>query len=366
MLSSLILGTMEAGVQLEIFCRLGVRHMTTKFIMNNPPKITETYSRHGIIFLVHTTTAKGKMEESNALTLILEGHRLAADRQYINALLKFNKALRLMREAFKCEDTMQMTSLYATIGDLNFQLGQYDEALQAFTKQVQFTPEDPLGYQNVAKVHEALGNYNEAIRTYVLATNKGTKQQQQETMLKQAEMCRLDGKYKMAILLAKQVLEGHPETHMIRFDAMYSMGKTYFVLDDFERALDSLRTALNMFIGLYHTHDSIQVANALFMIAMIMKRKHQYSDALLLLTDVYKIGYKTCKSVDSPVLASTLHEMGSILNAQQRSDEAIKFGAKLHQEIDKLQPTAKIQDTLKWAYATNSVFVRLSLRFSGI
>ena len=86
----------------------------------------------------------------------------AWDKQWSKAIAEYKRAL--------AEFPDDLTAL-VSLGMAYLESRQLEEALSAYQKASQLTPDDPLAWERVADVQERLGRLNEAAETYVTMAN---------------------------------------------------------------------------------------------------------------------------------------------------------------------------------------------------
>ncbi|TEU10782.1 MAG: tetratricopeptide repeat protein, partial [Anaerolineales bacterium] len=86
----------------------------------------------------------------------------AWDKQWSKAIVEYKRAL--------AEFPDDLTAL-VSLGMAYLQSHQLEEALSAYRKASQLTPDDPLAWERVADVQERLGHLDEAAETYVAMAN---------------------------------------------------------------------------------------------------------------------------------------------------------------------------------------------------
>jgi tetratricopeptide (TPR) repeat protein len=86
----------------------------------------------------------------------------AWDKQWSKAIVEYKRAL--------AEFPDDLTAL-VSLGMAYVESRQLEEALRAYQKASQLTPDDPLAWERVADVQERLGRLDEAAETYVAMAN---------------------------------------------------------------------------------------------------------------------------------------------------------------------------------------------------
>jgi tetratricopeptide (TPR) repeat protein len=91
-----------------------------------------------------------------------EAMNYAWDKQWSKAIIEYKRAL--------AEFPDDLTAL-VSLGMAHLESRQLEEALSAYQKASQLTPDDPLAWERVADVQERLGRLDEAAETYVAMAN---------------------------------------------------------------------------------------------------------------------------------------------------------------------------------------------------
>ena len=134
-----------------------------------------------------------KAQEKSAAGLYNEGLSLLKAKDYSGGLVLMEQALaKAGPEDEKVSSLAKKNGAIAAYnaGNAKRKEGAHDEALTLYNKGIELNPTNSSNYEGVARAYEAKGDKTEAVKSYVVAANKGTeegKADRAEKRLKQAQ-----------------------------------------------------------------------------------------------------------------------------------------------------------------------------------
>ena len=205
----------------------------------------------GFIFSLMLMSALGAQEKS-AAGLYNEGLALLKSKDYSGGLVLMEQAL--AKAGPEDEKVVALAkkngaiAAYNAAGSLR-KNGSLDQALELYNKGIELSPANSSNYEGVARTYEAQGKTDEAIKAYLLASNKGAeegKQEKAESRLKKART--MVGKLFVAKSYDAAISAGNAFASVKNDDAEvhYYLSRSCAETGNAEKALEHASSAISL------------------------------------------------------------------------------------------------------------------------
>jgi len=156
-------------------------------------------------------------EPAEFQTFMNQGHTAAWDQDWAKALEEYQKALHMLPEH---------PMALASAGLANYQLKQYEEALQYYLHCSNLTPDDPMPFEKMGRIYERTGMLIEAVKSFMQSGEKQLKARDAEHAIAAfKEAIRLDSgnqtvRMRLAMIYDKMGLKGESVSEYIKIAAL--------------------------------------------------------------------------------------------------------------------------------------------------
>jgi tetratricopeptide (TPR) repeat protein len=254
-------------------------------------------------------------------------------------LQTYKQELKLLNEKELKMSSIEASNLLGETGVICYELGNYADAEEKFKKQLNIlnhTNEDfsiLCTSNNLAKVLEKSGKFNDALEMFQDAIQNGKKILRLKPYYRALLICNIGGvyhslgNYNKALGYCTQSLEIGEKKVGLRspqlVPILYTIGRIYLSIGESQEALDQFRRILQLIeksLGLDHPY----IAVIMHYIGLVYYSQGNYEEAL-------KYLYRWLEKLERflgpthPILALRIYEIGMVHHAQNDLHRALKY-----------------------------------------
>jgi len=254
-------------------------------------------------------------------------------------LQSYQQKLKMVNKKESEMSSIAVSNLFGEMGVICYELGNYCEAEKNFRRQLNIlcqTNEDfsiLCTSNNLAKVLEKFGKFNEALEMFQDAISKGTRILRLKPYYRALLICNIGGvyhslgNYSKALDYCTQALEIGEKKVGLRspqlVPILYTIGRIYLSIGESQGSLDQFRRILQLIeksMGLDHPYISV----IMHYIGMVYYSQGNYEEAI-------KYLYRWLEKLERllgpshPILALRIYEIGKVHQAQKDLPRALRY-----------------------------------------